>query len=159
MRPASAGMKPPMMCSSVLLPQPLGPMMVMNSPSFAAKRSTSRMASDLPSLAKLFLTPEACRAITRRLVPQARLLLLEHPVRGALRWLWRRRRMLTALVKVVGRLGRARHGDRIAGGERFLHTLVQLFLFRNLAWSVHARLAAGFVPGAWSGRARASPAS
>src|SRR6185503_5313578 len=72
MRPASAGMKPPMMCRKVLLPQPLGPMMEMNSPSRAAKASTSRMSSGRPSLANVFLIPEACRAtvLTTSLVPQ-----------------------------------------------------------------------------------------
>jgi hypothetical protein len=50
MVPLSAGMKPPMMWSKVLLPQPLGPMMVMNSPSRAAKRSTSSTGISRPSL-------------------------------------------------------------------------------------------------------------
>jgi len=49
MAPASAGMKPPMMCRNVLLPQPLGPMMVMNSPSRAMKLPTSSTGISRPS--------------------------------------------------------------------------------------------------------------
>ena len=46
--PPSDLMKPPMMCRKVLLPQPLGPMTVMSSPSRTLNRSTSRIASGWP---------------------------------------------------------------------------------------------------------------
>src|SRR5262245_9125321 len=46
--PASARTKPPMMWSKVLLPQPLGPTMVTNSPSCTTSRSTSSTATRCP---------------------------------------------------------------------------------------------------------------
>jgi len=55
-------MKPPIMCRNVLLPQPLGPMMVMNSPSRAVKRSMSRIWNDWPFFAKVLRMPAASRA-------------------------------------------------------------------------------------------------
>src|SRR4051812_35567146 len=60
-------MKPPIMCRNVLLPQPLGPMMVMNSPSRAMKLSISRMSNALPSLAKVLRRPATSSAIVIRL--------------------------------------------------------------------------------------------
>ena len=42
--PWSGGPRPPSMCRSVLLPQPLGPMMATNSPA-ATVSDTSRIAS------------------------------------------------------------------------------------------------------------------
>jgi hypothetical protein len=49
--PAEQGTKPPIMCSSVLLPQPLGPMMETNSPSPIdnAIRSMAVSSRSLPS--------------------------------------------------------------------------------------------------------------
>src|SRR5436309_14951591 len=56
-------MKPPMMCRNVLLPQPLGPITVMNSPSRAAKRSTSRIWSVWPFLVYDLRRPVTSSAI------------------------------------------------------------------------------------------------
>src|SRR5262245_57846550 len=61
-RPASALMNPPRMCSRVLFPQPLGPTIVTNSPSRTSSRARSSTGSTRPSLAKPFCSPTASRA-------------------------------------------------------------------------------------------------
>ena len=48
--PPSALMKPPTICRNVLLPQPLGPITVMNSPSRTMNCSTLRTSSVWPFL-------------------------------------------------------------------------------------------------------------
>src|SRR5947207_4306225 len=63
MLPASAWMKPPRMWRKVLLPQPLGPMTVMNSPSRALNSPRSRIGSGWPFFEYDLRMPEACSAI------------------------------------------------------------------------------------------------
>src|SRR5438552_3476781 len=63
MLPASAWMKPPRMCRKVLLPQPLGPITVMNSPSRALNSPRSRIGSERLFFEYDLRMPEACSAM------------------------------------------------------------------------------------------------
>src|SRR5579871_4384512 len=63
MLPASAWMKPPRMWRKVLLPQPLGPITVMNSPSRALNSPRSRIGRERLFFEYDLRIPEACRAI------------------------------------------------------------------------------------------------
>src|SRR5947207_3447562 len=60
--PASAGMKPPRMWSSVLFPQPLGPTTVTNSPSATDMLPTSSTSMVRPSLANALRSATTSRA-------------------------------------------------------------------------------------------------
>src|SRR5712691_1273670 len=63
MLPASAWMKPPRMWRKVLLPQPLGPITVMNSPSRALNSPRSRIGSERLFFEYDLRIPEACSAM------------------------------------------------------------------------------------------------
>src|SRR5262245_38651843 len=62
MFPASPGMKPPRTWSSVLLPHPLGPTTVTNSPSATARWARSRTSRLWPSRAYALRSPTTSRA-------------------------------------------------------------------------------------------------
>src|SRR6266852_8133955 len=60
--PASPGMKPPRTWSKVLLPHPLGPTTVTNSPSATDRRARSSTSSVRPSRAYIFRSPTTSSA-------------------------------------------------------------------------------------------------
>src|SRR5262249_41223013 len=62
MSPASPGMNPPRTCSSVLLPHPLGPTTVTNSPSATARWARSSTARPWRSRAYALRSPTTSRA-------------------------------------------------------------------------------------------------